>query len=111
MEMKVINLRHLVIRDKKQIGIKFYPDKVVQALIKTLPNVKWTSKYNMAYIQNNKENLNLIFDTFRNVAWVNTAHFFTNKPISKNNIPLNLDKYRNKTVAKDFIKCPDNYLI
>ena len=33
MEMKVINLKHLIIKEKKQIGIKFYPDKIIQALI------------------------------------------------------------------------------
>jgi len=37
---KNILLKHLIINEQKKIGIKFYPDKVVQALIKELPNVK-----------------------------------------------------------------------
>ncbi|WP_221409557.1 hypothetical protein [Marinoscillum furvescens] len=29
-------MKHLVINNERMIGIKFYPDKVIQALIKTL---------------------------------------------------------------------------
>ena len=42
-----ITLKHMYIKDQKMIGIKFYPDKVLQALIKQLPNVKWSEIYGM----------------------------------------------------------------
>ncbi|MFT4646706.1 MAG: integrase/recombinase XerD, partial [Planctomycetota bacterium] len=46
--MKKITLYHLYIRDKKQIGIQFFPDKVMQLAIKSLPQVKWSAKNQMA---------------------------------------------------------------
>jgi len=88
---KVVTLKHLLINEKKQIGIKFYPDKVIQIIIKNLKGVKWSAKYSMAYIENTKENLSIIFDQFRGVAWVNTNQFFNNKPLKTVNGNLNLD--------------------
>ena len=40
-------------------------DKVIQALIKGLPNPKWSKTYNMAYIINNKSNLDSIFCLYK----------------------------------------------
>ena len=45
-----------MIKNQKMIGIKFYPDKLIQGLIKSLPNPKWSQEYNMAYIPNTKAN-------------------------------------------------------
>ncbi len=81
--MKKITLYHLFIRNKKQIGIQFFPDKVIQLAIKTLPQVKWTAKDQMAYVENKPENLNIIFKTFKGIAWVNTNKFLVNKPLNK----------------------------
>ncbi|MBL4708704.1 MAG: tyrosine-type recombinase/integrase [Flavobacteriales bacterium] len=67
------------------IGLQFYPNKVLNAMIKTLPNIKWSSKYNMAYVLNQKTNLNLIFSTFKGIAWVDCHYFFINRPLPNNN--------------------------
>ncbi len=67
---KHITLKHLLIGNQKMIGLQFYPDKVIQALIKELPNPKWSNEFSMVYINNTKENLDQIFDKFRGVAWV-----------------------------------------
>ena len=77
-----VTLKHLLIKEKRFIGLQFNTDKVIHSLVKQLPDVKWSNTYNMAYIVNNKENLNLIFDLFTGVAWVNCNHFF-DKKISK----------------------------
>ena len=37
-----IILKHLLIENKKMIGLQFDPDKVIQALIKELSNPKWS---------------------------------------------------------------------
>jgi len=108
--MKKIELRHLVIQSEKQIGILFYPDKLIQALIKTLPNIKWSKEFNMVYIKNNKENLNNIFNTFKGVAWVNCNKFFTNRPANKENDIINLDVYRKLPTKENFRKCPEDFL-
>ena len=34
-----ITLKHLLIKEEKQIGIKFYPNKIIQAVIKGLPEI------------------------------------------------------------------------
>lgn len=65
---KHITLKHLLINNQKVIGIQFYPDKVIQALIKELPNPKWSKEFSMVYIINTKENLTEVFEKFRGVA-------------------------------------------
>lgn len=107
--MKKIALFHLLIKNTKQIGIRFLPDKIVQLAIKSLPQVKWTEKYQMAYIANTPQNINLIFKTFKGIAWVDTTKFFINKPLKKVvDENLNLDWYRNRKQAHQ--KCPEDYL-
>jgi len=41
---KRIILCHLVINERKMIGMQFYADKVIHALIKGLANVGWSKK-------------------------------------------------------------------
>ena len=74
--IKSITLYHLMIDNKKMIGIKFHPDKVIQALIKSLSNPKWSDVYHMVYLPNTKENLAQIFTTFKGVVWINYNRFF-----------------------------------
>ena len=104
-----VTLKHLVINEKKMIGLKFYPDKVIQNLIKTLPGVKWSSFYNMAFIKNNAPNLAHIFDTFKGIAWVNCSHFFTNRPVRTGNIELSVDAYRKRATKKGVRYCPEEF--
>ena len=69
-KMHRITLKHLFIKGEKKIGLQFYPNKVLNSLIKGLPNVKWSNKFNITYIANNKSNINHIFEVFRGVAWI-----------------------------------------
>jgi len=108
MEMKTITLKHLIINKQKQIGIDFKPHKVIQALIKQLPDVKWSSEFSCVYLKNTTQHINEIFKLFRGVAWVNTNKFYTNKVIKNGNENLNLDWYRTKVTLKN--KCPENFL-
>ena len=73
---KNITLKHLLINNEKQIGIKFYPDKLLQTVIKGLPNVKWSKEFDMAYVKNNAANLNHIFEDFKGLAWITVLIFF-----------------------------------
>jgi len=45
---KMISLRHLEVNGERMIGLKFYPDKVIQALVKTLDEPRWHSKHQLA---------------------------------------------------------------
>lgn len=92
------------------IGLKFYPNKVIQALIKELPDPRWSDDYNMVYIPNNPVNLQLIFDKFKNVAWVNCHHFYPNKPINHGNEDLCVDHFRKRSLPHTYRRIPEAYL-
>jgi len=108
---KNIKLKHLLINEQKQIGILFYPDKVIHALIKELPLPKWSDTYGMVYITNNQSNLNAIFEKFRGVSWINCTHFFPNKPANKGNVELSVDSFRKRPHKKDWRFCPEEYYL
>ncbi|MEQ8879362.1 MAG: recombinase, partial [Cyclobacteriaceae bacterium] len=70
-----ITLKHLYINDQKMIGIQFYPDKLIQTIIKQLPEPKWSEKYGMVYIRNTPENAKAIFEKFKGLCWINCKYF------------------------------------
>jgi site-specific recombinase XerD len=109
-QQKMLSLAHLLIKGEKQIGMKFYPNKAIQEVVKKLPDVKWSRQYDMAYIKNNKSNVNLIFNRFRGIAWVNGKRFFNDKPIDGYNIEVNIDFFRNRIKSGTYRYCPDSYL-
>ncbi|QSE97208.1 site-specific tyrosine recombinase/integron integrase [Fulvivirga lutea] len=76
-----ISLRHLIINEQRQIGIKFYPDKVIQSLLKSMDGIKWSNRFGMTYLPNTKTNLNKIYQTFKGVATIDARYFYINKPL------------------------------
>lgn len=104
-KMPRITLKHLMIKGEKMIGLQFYPHKVINAMVKDLPNIKWSSKYNMAYILNTKINLNLIFRTFKGIAWVDCNYFFINRPLPNNN-----ENVSASTIETSSRKVPNIYI-
>ncbi|WP_199185128.1 tyrosine-type recombinase/integrase [Aquimarina sp. I32.4] len=107
---KHITLKHLLIHDQKMIGLQFYPDKVIQALIKELPNPRWSKEFAMVYIINTKENLNKVFEKFRGVALINGNSFFRDKVVS-NNDPIDINWYRNRAKTASYKYVPEEYLL
>ena len=107
---KHITLKHLLIKEEQCIGIQFNSDKVIESLIKQLPSPKWSKLFNMVYISNSKSNLNLIFETFRGVAWVNCNYFFNDRVITQTNIVTDVKWFRNRPVKQNFKQCPEVYL-
>jgi len=91
------------------IGLIFQPNELIQNLIKSLPNPKWSKKNNAVYINNNKDNLTQIFDTFRGIAWIDTRKFTINKPI-KDNPKLNITSFRSRKEIDGYKHCPEAYL-
>ncbi|SMD36999.1 Site-specific recombinase XerD [Reichenbachiella faecimaris] len=106
---KSITLKHLAIGGKRYIGIKFYPDKVLQALVKDLSQIGWSNKFQMTVLPNNKENLHLICEKFKGVAWINTQHFFINRPVNHGNEKLSVDAYRKRPPKNGWRYCPEEY--
>ncbi len=107
---KHITLKHLYINNCKMIGLQFYPNKVIHALIKELPEPKWSAEFNMVYLKYSKNNINAIFQKFKGVIWIHGNAFFKEKPIKDNVLP-DVNGFRNR-VKKDIFKyVPENYLL
>ncbi len=100
-----------MIKNQKMIGIKFSPDKLIQGLIKSLPNPKWSQEYNMAYIPNTKTNLGIIFTTFKGLVWINYNRFLTNRPINTSNETIDVEWFRKRKTVPEYRLCPEEYLL
>lgn len=100
-----------MINNQKMVGIKFSPDRLIQSLIKGLPDPKWSKQYNMVYIPNNKANLGLIFITFKGLVWINYNRFLTNKPINTNNDIVDVEWFRKRKTLPEYRRCPEAYLL
>ena len=107
---KQIALKHLVIDNQRLIGLKFYPDKVIHALIKNLPNTAWSTKFSMVCMPYSKQNVNLIFTAFKSIAWLNCSSFFSNKPMKEGQEAPDVNAYRNRILTNDYRACPESYL-
>ncbi len=105
-----ITLKHLLINNQRCIGIQFYMDKVIQALLKELPNVSWSDEYNMSYIPNTKSNLNMIFNIFKGAVWVNCNTFFGKNMAKNYNDPVNVEWFRKRKLIDGYRACPIEYL-
>jgi len=105
-----ITLKHLLIKKQQCIGLQFHTDKVIDALVRELPKPMWSNKFNMVYIVNTRSNLNLIFDKFRGVAWINCNYFFQDRILNHDNKKINISWFRNRTKRQNFRPCPEEYL-
>ena len=104
-----ITLKHLTINGERKIGLQFYPDKVIQALIKELPNPKWSKHFTMVYINNTKENIKAVFDKFKGEVWVYGNHFFREKKI-RNNPFTSLNDFRKRPLTPHKKHVPISYI-
>ena len=107
---KSITLKHLLIKQQKCIGLLFNADKVIDALVKELPNPKWSNEFKMPYILNTKANQNLIFNTFRGIAWINCNYFFQDRILNHDNEDIDLKWIDKRKKKESFKRCPDDYL-
>lgn len=110
MKTKRITLKHLLINKRKYIGLQFYPNKVIQSLVKELPEIRWSYEYGMAYIPNRNNNLEKIFRLFKGVAWINMSSFSQNYRRQGDNPPLTVDHYRKRKLKKGYKRCPEDFL-
>lgn len=108
MHSRVITLKHLLINGERQIGLKFYPNELIHKLVKTLPNPKWSKEFNMVYLPNTKDNINLIFKTFRGLVWVNGQHFFGTS-LKSDREPFQITPPA-KNKPEGYRYCPDEYV-
>lgn len=110
-KLQNITLRHYIIDNEKCIGLLFYPNKVIQALIKELPGIRWSHEHQVVYLKNTLQNIDLIYDKFRGVAWINARYFFKNKPINTQGKHIgDISWVANRTLKEGYKTCPPEYL-
>ena len=108
---QTIILRHYFISGERCIGILFYPNKVLQALVKELPGVSWSKQQQVIYVPNTPEHLNSIYEKFRGVAWINGRYFYRNKPVNtQGDGNGDINWVHKRKLTKDYRSCPDAYL-
>ena len=99
-----------MVAEVKCIGLQYYSDKVLDALVNDLPGVKWSEQYRVNYIKNTTENLDRVFNVFRGVAWVNCNHFYSKSSFGRNAEATDVQALRNREVAEGRKSCPESYL-
>lgn len=110
MERKHITLKHLLIEGQKCIGMQYYADKVLDALVIQLPGARWSSEYRMNYIRNTSANLDRIYKQFRGVAWVNSNYFFPKSNFGRENPKIDVQWFRKRQIEQGYKACPEPYL-
>jgi site-specific recombinase XerD len=107
---KSITLKHLLIGQERCIGLQFRADRVLIALVERLPNVAWSDEYSMYFLPNNRNNVSLIFKTFKGIAWVNGNYFFGSRPVPTKNASQNFKQVGRPEHIRHQRICPQEYL-
>ncbi len=105
----IIILKHLVLDGKRFIGLKYYPNKLIEKLIDTMSFVSWSDEYGMSYLPNNPQNLSQVFDTFKGLVWINTGNFFEGKTKAKGEAPISVDQFRRRKLPEGYRACPEEF--
>tara|TARA_B100001109_G_C18853591_1_gene470577 strand:- start:547 stop:1683 length:1137 start_codon:yes stop_codon:yes gene_type:complete len=104
-----ISLKHLVIDGKKQIGLQYKPSKLISKLLNGLKGVKYSEEFGLAYLANNRQNFNLIVETFRGLVWLDMKYFLGNAKGQQEEIQCMRD-LRNRELPKNWRSCPKAYI-
>ncbi|WMI64797.1 tyrosine-type recombinase/integrase [Aestuariibaculum sp. YM273] len=105
-----ITLKHLLIDDVPQIGLKFYANSTIEILIKELEDVKWSKEFTMFYVRNTKANLDAIFKLFKGVAWIDTKYFFEKTRAKNLDETFDASWVYKRNRHENYKFCPDSYL-
>lgn len=106
-----ITLKHLLIDGNKCIGLQFSTDRVIEALVDKLPDLRWSETFGMHFIPNSKSNLSLIFKSFRGEAWINGNFFFAERILNKDNADIDVAWFRRRKLKDGYRPCPEEYLL
>lgn len=107
---KHITLIHLSIDNKKYIGLKFRSDKVLERMVKALPEVSWNASLEIYCLLNTKEHVTLIFNHFRGIAWINSTYFFKKSHVKNLDEIFDVSWFRNRNLPQGYKCCPSSYL-
>lgn len=107
---KSITLRHLLISNKKYVGIAFKMDKVLVALVKELQEIAWNEENAIYVLPNTNKNIDAIFKMFKGVAWVNCNYFYEKTRSKQLNEVFDDQWIKNRELPLNHRTCPTEYL-
>ncbi len=107
---KHITLKHLLIANKRYIGLQFNSDKVLNSLVKDLKDLSWSNAYSMFCLPNDKGSLDSIFKLFNGVAWINTNYFFDKSNSKDLDEKFDVQWFRKRRKPSDYKICPESFL-
>lgn len=93
--MKTITVEKLKHNNKDILALKFEYDEALKDIIKGIEGSHWSRTNKFWYIQDTKENLEKLFESFKNKAWLDLA-WNKNKKLDKNN-SSKVQQINNKT--------------
>lgn len=105
-----IELKHLLIGNSKQIGLKYYPNITIQRIVDTLPSINFSTQFQMYYVVNDPSNLHLIFQLFKPVAWINGSSFFPKYNRAKGMEPKSLAEFYARKSTDKWRQVPESFL-
>lgn len=85
-------------------------DKVLDALVKTLPNIIWSEEYSKYLVPNTRHNVNAIFTVFKGVAWINCNYFFEKTRSKQLNEEFDIKWLENRDLPPVYKTCPQEYI-
>ncbi|GGW65716.1 site-specific recombinase XerD [Winogradskyella epiphytica] len=105
-----IQLKHLLIDNKRHIGLQFYTNKALEILVKELDSVQWSDSFNMYYIPNTKRHLDSVYRIFKGVAWIDSKYFFEKTRSKQLDEDFNIGWYKRRKHRLNYKYCPDSYV-
>lgn len=105
---RYISLNHLLIEGEKCIGLNYLADRTMKTLVESLPDQSTCTETGQTYIKNTKDNVDLVFKTFRGVAWVNGQRFFDKRKHLGHVIP-DVAHLRKRPLPKGHLRAPEGY--
>lgn len=106
-----ITLKHLLINDQRHIGLQFSHDRVIEALLDTIPHMAWSETFCMHHVPNTQKNLERIFKTFKGEVWVNGNYFFQREMNNGESPTTDVAYFRNRSPREGKKFCPEAYLL
>jgi len=105
-----ITLKHLLLNNKKYIGLQFHTNKVLNIVVQKLQDIQWNEEFNMYYVPNTTKHLDAIFSLFRGVAWIDSKYFFEHTRSKQLKETFDVRWYRKRKRQAGFRFCPEIYL-
>ena len=96
-----ITLKHLMLSGQRYIGLQHPLEKLLDALVKQLPEVRRVKEYQMYALPNQPARVQEVFRQFKSVAYINGQYFFAKKNLSGKTAAEDLSSFtRQKATAK-----------